>query len=162
MKPKFLLIASLVALPILYWLSNNAAELVLANNEGAKPLSTKSCNFGEDVCEISINKQDYLISVVNDFSAGQAIQLEIEPRLIKGSPPEILQGIHFLLQGKAMYMGISETQLQYVDGKWVGLLRIPFCTTDVMQWQLDMTVSDHKGDSYLARYEFDMEHSNTN
>ena len=78
------------------------------------------------------------------------------------SSAKALQGIHLLLQGKTMYMGISETHLQYVDGKWVGLLRIPFCTTEVMRWQLDMTMTNEQGKQFVARYEFDMEHGNSN
>jgi hypothetical protein len=155
MKPKFLLLISVVALPLLYWISNNAAELVLADTENATKISTNACQFGQDVCEVSIDQQDYLVSVVNDFSAGQAIQIEVEPKQLTGREQNNLEGVHFLLQGKTMYMGISETQLQFVDGKWVGLLRIPFCTTQVMLWQLDMTLQE-SGDSYLARYEFEM------
>jgi len=155
MKPKFLLLISIVALPLLYWISNNAAELVLADTENATKISTNACQFGQDVCEVSIDQQDYLVSVVNDFSAGQAIQIEVEPKQLTGREQNNLEGVHFLLQGKTMYMGISETQLQFVDGKWVGLLRIPFCTTQVMLWQLDMTLQE-SGDNYLARYEFEM------
>ncbi|KJZ15958.1 hypothetical protein TW85_03495 [Marinomonas sp. S3726] len=155
MKPKFLLLISVVALPLLYWISNNAAELVLADTENATKISTNACQFGQDVCEVSIDQQDYLVSVVNDFSAGQAIQIEVEPKQLTGREQNNLEGVHFLLQGKTMYMGISETQLQFVDGKWVGLLRIPFCTTQVMLWQLDMTLQE-SGDNYLARYEFEM------
>jgi hypothetical protein len=155
MKPKFLLLISVVALPLLYWISNNAAELVLADTENATKISTNACQFGQDVCEVSIDQQDYLVSVVNDFSAGQAIQIEVEPKQLTGREQNNLEGVHFLLQGKTMYMGISETQLQFVDGKWVGLLRIPFCTTQVMLWQLDMTLQE-RGDNYLARYEFEM------
>lgn len=155
MKPKFLLLISVVALPLLYWISNNAAEFVLADTENATKISTNACQFGQDVCEVSIDQQDYLVSVVNDFSAGQAIQIEVEPKQLTGREQNNLEGVHFLLQGKTMYMGISETQLQFVDGKWVGLLRIPFCTTQVMLWQLDMTLQE-SGDNYLARYEFEM------
>ncbi|MGB0944380.1 MAG: hypothetical protein ACPGUE_18365 [Marinomonas sp.] len=155
MKPKFLLLISVVALPLLYWISNNAAELVLADAENATKISTNACQFGQDICEVSIDQQDYLVSVVNDFSAGQAIQIEVEPKQLTGREQNNLEGVHFLLQGKTMYMGISETQLQFVDGKWVGLLRIPFCTTQVMLWQLDMTLQE-RGDNYLARYEFEM------
>jgi len=158
MKPKFLLMTAIIVLPLLYWLSNNAAEFVLANDGQAKPLSTNACMFGQDVCEVSLPKESYLVSVVNDFSGGQAIQLQIEPKLIKNVSSKALQGIHFLLQGKTMYMGISETELQLVNGKWVGLLRIPFCTTKVMQWQLDMTMTDASGEKYQARYEFEMKH----
>lgn len=156
MKPKFLLLISVIALPLLYWVSNNAAEVVLADNREAQMLSTHECQFGQDICEVSIDQQDYLISVVNDFSAGQAIQIEVEPKPLTGVEQSDLENVHFLLQGKTMYMGISETQLQYVDGKWVGLLRIPFCTTQVMLWQLDMTMQERGGSSYLARYEFEM------
>ncbi|KZM43149.1 hypothetical protein OA92_10430 [Marinomonas sp. SBI22] len=155
MKPKFLLLISVVALPLLYWISNNAAEFVLADTENATKISTNACQFGQDVCEVSIDQQDYLVSVVNDFSAGQAIQIEVEPKQLTGREQNNLESVHFLLQGKTMYMGISETQLQFVDGKWVGLLRIPFCTTQVMLWQLDMTLQE-SGDNYLARYEFEM------
>lgn len=160
MKPKFLLLISVVALPLLYWVSNNAAELVLADTENVTKISTNACQFGQDVCEVSIDQQDYLVSVVNDFSAGQAIQIEVEPKSSKGRGENALDKIHFLLQGKTMYMGISETQLQFVDGKWVGLLRIPFCTTQVMLWQLDMTIQE-SGSSYLARYEFEMRQENS-
>jgi hypothetical protein len=145
-------------MPLLYWLSNNAAELILANDGQATRLSTNACLFGQNVCEINLPKQNYLISVINDFSAGQAIQLEVEPNAIKGVQSSALQGIHFLLQGKTMYMGMSEAQLQLVNGKWVGLLRIPFCTTEVMQWQLDMNITDDKGEKYQVRYEFEMKH----
>lgn len=158
MKPKFLLMTAIIVMPLLYWLSNNAAEFVLAGDWQAKPLSTNACVFGQDVCEVSLPKESYLISVVNDFSADQAIQLEVEPNAIAGVQSSGLQGIHFLLQGKTMYMGISETRLQLVNGKWVGLLRIPFCTTEVMQWQLDMTMTDAKGEKYQTRYEFEMKH----
>lgn len=161
MKPKFLLLISLVSLPLLYWISNNAAELVVRDTENLKTLSTNECQFGRDVCEVSTGQQDYLVTVVNDFSAGQAIQIEVEPKQLEGKRQNDLKKVHFLLQGKTMYMGISETQLQYVDGKWVGLLRIPFCTTQVMLWQLDMTIQETSGSSYLARYEFEMRQGDT-
>ena len=157
MKPKYLLVAAVVVLPLLYWLSNHAAKIILSSAGEAKTLSTNACRFGEEVCQVNIKGQDYTISVVNGFSAGQAIQLEVEA-VGASDFSEQLQGIHFQLQGKTMYMGISETDLQFIEGKWVGLLRIPFCTTDVMQWQLDMTVSDEDSIKYLARYEFEMRH----
>lgn len=157
MKPKYLLVAAVVVLPLLYWLSNHAAKIILSSADEAKNLSINACQFGEEVCRVNIKEQDYTISVVNGFSAGQAIQLEVEAVGASGFS-EQLQGIHFQLQGKTMYMGISETDLQFIEGKWVGLLRIPFCTTDVMQWQLDMTVSDDNSIKYLARYEFEMRH----
>ena len=157
MKPKYLLVAAVVVLPLLYWLSNHASKIILSSAGEAKTLSTNACRFGEEVCQVNITGQDYTISVENGFSAGQAIQLEVEAVGASGSS-EKLQSIHFQLQGKTMYMGISETDLQFIEGKWVGLLRIPFCTTDVMQWQLDMTVSDENSIKYLARYEFEMRH----
>lgn len=162
MNPKFLFLLSVIALPVLFWLSNNAAEQVMSKNSDAEEVSTRDCQFGEDVCEVSIEGENYLISVVNDFSAGQAIQLEFMSKTNAESSAKALQGIHLLLQGKTMYMGISETHLQYVDGKWVGLLRIPFCTTEVMRWQLDMTMTNEQGKQFVARYEFDMEHGNSN
>ena len=157
MKPKYLLVAAVVVLPLLYWLSNYAAKIILSGAGEAKTLSTNTCRFGEEVCQVNIKGQDYTISVVNGFSAGQAIQLEVEAVGASDFSKQ-LQGIYFQLQGKTMYMGISETDLQLIEGKWVGLLRIPFCTTDVMQWQLDMTVSDEDSIKYLARYEFEMRH----
>lgn len=155
MKSKFLILVAIISFPLLYWFSNGAAELILANDTSAIPISNNACQFGQEVCEVSIEQQVYLVSVVNDFSAGQAIQIEVEPKLSAGSKQDALEGVHFLLQGKTMYMGISETQLQYVDGKWVGILRIPFCTTEVMLWQLDMTLQD-SDDNYVARYEFEV------
>lgn len=158
MKPKLLMLSVLIVLPLLYWLSNYAAEQVLDQNAEAQVISTNGCQFGKDVCQIKLQKQSYLVSVVNDFTAGQAIQIEVEPKVKQVASVKPLQNIQLLLQGKTMYMGISEAQLQYVDGKWVGLLRIPFCTTDVMLWQLDMTIKASNGSEYMAKYEFEMRH----
>jgi len=58
------------------------------------------------------------------------------------------------LQGKTMYMGINQRDLQPTEGVWKAPASLGVCTTGMMRWVLRLILEQHQRQQ-IYRFEFD-------
>lgn len=156
MNTKLSIILTLTLIPILFFASKSASDFVAPSINTSKMLDVDSCDFGVTVCKASYNDHVVLISSQNDLTAQGPIKVRVDVESADVSA--MFEDVQLVLQGKTMYMGIVQLQLQRDENGWLGDLYVPFCTTEKMDWVLDVNFTSVSGERYQAQLEFQLSH----
>lgn len=106
------------------------------------PIAQQSCSFDTAFGEAS------LTLTPQPPSSKSGINVEFN---LSGDAP---QRVWIDLQGKTMYMGINQRDLQPTEGVWKAPASLGVCTTGMMRWVLRLILEQHQRQQ-IYRFEFD-------
>ncbi len=72
-------------------------------------MKSDDCDFGDEICKVIYKKQSISISSLNGLTTREPMKIRV------GMPEEManeFSNVQLLLQGKTMYMGIVQMDLQ--------------------------------------------------
>lgn len=178
MNTKFYLLLTLICLPFLYFASQYASQLVLPSNHEVELLSVNDCEFGVTECLIIYQNKKIVITTANGLTTNTPMQIRVAVQNIadqnaviqnnetqsveiqsSASKVDDFANVKLVLQGKTMYMGIVQTQLVFKEKIWQGELYLPFCTTEKMDWVLNVDMVTRSGKQLQAQIEFQISHT---
>lgn len=127
----------------------------------SKVLVIRQCHTNEKECTTSLSGSN--ASATLSFENGMHAN---KPMLLSFSLPDQLaekvQTVQMTLQGKDHYMGVSTMELiqKSAPNEWEAHVLLPQSETNMITWQLEVTLTEDDGDHHSAWFEFDVKPGN--
>lgn len=72
------LLALLLITPLLYFIVQSATVLDQSNSHNTNPLTVDHCQFGDDICLISYQKQTIRLQYLNGVTTSEPMQIRLD------------------------------------------------------------------------------------
>lgn len=142
MRQRLLISATLITLLCVTGLS-----LYFSNRESGH-VQQISCPLASQACEFETTFGSAKFTLLpQPPSSKEGINLELQ---LSDQQPE---KVWVDLQGKEMYMGVNQTNLQLENGSWAAPATLGVCTTGEMLWELTL-ILEHLQQQDIYRFEF--------